>query len=384
MPANLANVAKKAVSNPVGAAADLIGGALGLGKGANKLTYQRRQQAQIRNVKLAQDGDPIALAMLAAIGGIRGLPGVVSGSPYTWRGATLPMGWSSRTADWGKAYQNIIDRAANWYNSLKGSVKPWDGSAGSAPSAGPGSPPETSAPETSSPSSGSAPSAPKPPKPKPPCKYGPRGADGYCPKKPTSSQGSSFLGPGTGSSSKPPRAKPPCKYGPRGADGYCPKKPPSSRLSKRETAAINKAGRAAEKIVTDGLKGAGKAIAAGLAAEGVGLGAAAATVAAVAIAALGGWFMGRAIVDFSDRNSVAQVKANAAVRANHARKALAEKLGVYDENLPGVGLSAADQAGIKKAYNDSIAAIERAGRDTAYADRLKAAIAAGQDWRTVN
>lgn len=49
------------------------------------------------------------------------------------------------------------------------------------------------------------------------CKYGPRDADGLCPKKPRSS----------GSSSRPKtaRAKPPCKYGPRGDDGYCPKKP---------------------------------------------------------------------------------------------------------------------------------------------------------------
>lgn len=31
-----------------------------------------------------------------------------------------------------------------------------------------------------------APKAPRAPKPKPPCKYGPRGADGYCPKKPFS------------------------------------------------------------------------------------------------------------------------------------------------------------------------------------------------------
>jgi hypothetical protein len=32
-----------------------------------------------------------------------------------------------------------------------------------------------------------------------------------------------------------PKAKPPCKYGPRGADGYCPKKPASS--SRRQTSA---------------------------------------------------------------------------------------------------------------------------------------------------
>lgn len=48
-----------------------------------------------------------------------------------------------------------------------------------------------------------------------PCKYGPRDADGYCPKKPSSGRA---RGGGR-----------PCKYGPRGADGYCPKRPTSSR-----------------------------------------------------------------------------------------------------------------------------------------------------------
>jgi len=52
-----------------------------------------------------------------------------------------------------------------------------------------------------------------------PCKYGPRGADGYCPKKPTSAGGGR-----------------PCKYGPRGADGYCPKKPRSTSGTTGSTA----------------------------------------------------------------------------------------------------------------------------------------------------
>lgn len=34
-------------------------------------------------------------------------------------------------------------------------------------------------------------------------------------------------------SKKTPKAKPPCKYGPRGSDGYCPKKPASTRSTKR-------------------------------------------------------------------------------------------------------------------------------------------------------
>lgn len=55
--------------------------------------------------------------------------------------------------------------------------------------------------------------APTRKKGKPPCKYGPRGADGYCPKRPKAA--------------KSTRAKPPCKYGPRTASGKCPKKPKS-------------------------------------------------------------------------------------------------------------------------------------------------------------
>lgn len=44
-----------------------------------------------------------------------------------------------------------------------------------------------------------------------PCKYGPRDADGKCPKAPKKP--------------KKARAKRACKYGARDADGYCPKKP---------------------------------------------------------------------------------------------------------------------------------------------------------------
>lgn len=78
-------------------------------------------------------------------------------------------------------------------------------------------------------------SAPRAPRPKPPCAYGPRGADGYCPKKPkkvvTDAQG--FVVQGG-------RAAKPCAYGPRGADGYCPKKPRATRATRAETAARKK------------------------------------------------------------------------------------------------------------------------------------------------
>lgn len=50
-----------------------------------------------------------------------------------------------------------------------------------------------------------------------PCAYGPRDADGYCPKRQRATASSG--------SSRTKKPKPPCKYGPRGSDGYCPKKP---------------------------------------------------------------------------------------------------------------------------------------------------------------
>lgn len=59
------------------------------------------------------------------------------------------------------------------------------------------------------------------PRAKPPCKYGPRGEDGRCPKKPSQYLASAA----TGSS---PSSRPPCKYGPRDEYGRCPPKPRAS------------------------------------------------------------------------------------------------------------------------------------------------------------
>jgi hypothetical protein len=61
-----------------------------------------------------------------------------------------------------------------------------------------------------------------------PCAYGPRDADGYCPKRPARSRSSS--------SSSSSSAKRPCKYGPRDSDGHCPKKPRSERASNAKAA----------------------------------------------------------------------------------------------------------------------------------------------------
>lgn len=52
-------------------------------------------------------------------------------------------------------------------------------------------------------------------------------------KKRTSSGSTRSKANGSSSGSKKPKAKPPCKYGPRGADGYCPKAPKSSRSTTR-------------------------------------------------------------------------------------------------------------------------------------------------------
>lgn len=54
-----------------------------------------------------------------------------------------------------------------------------------------------------------------------PCKYGPRDADGLCPKKPRTARKSA--------------AKKPCKYGPRDAQGRCPKKPFEERVKRFQT-----------------------------------------------------------------------------------------------------------------------------------------------------
>lgn len=71
----------------------------------------------------------------------------------------------------------------------------------------------------------------KAPKPKPPCKYGPRGTDGYCPKKPPASAVRTASASSGASSTK---SKAPCKWGPRKADGYCPTKSEAGLTKKLE------------------------------------------------------------------------------------------------------------------------------------------------------
>lgn len=343
------NLAKSAI--------DSIAGSLGINtKKADSKTYERRQAAEVRNVKMAQEGDPIALAMLGAIGGVKPLPFAVTDTKYTWRGTTLPKGWSSTVAGWGRpGYTRIMDRAAQWYNSLK-SGESWPGSSTSAPGATTGS-----SPGTAEPSGPSAPAAPKrsnSPATKPLCKYGMRDpVTGRCPPKPTASSGSGARGFKSAS-------KPPCKYGPRGADGYCPKKP-RAVLTKADNKKLNqlttKAARAAEKVVTAGARGAYNAVKSGLAASGVTAGTAVAVTAAVAAAAAVGWFIGQEI----NRNWSGVAKQERLVQAGldriHALTALAKQLGVYNENVPGMGLTAAQIKPFTDAYKRRVDQINSGG-----------------------
>lgn len=65
-----------------------------------------------------------------------------------------------------------------------------------------------------------------------PCKYGPRDADGLCPKAPKKARAAK-AGSTTRAASS---GKRPCKYGPRDADGRCPKKPSTAGSRTRVTA----------------------------------------------------------------------------------------------------------------------------------------------------
>lgn len=361
MGVDLGKVAGKAATNPLGAAGDILKGALGIG-GPSRAQLRNRSYVDVHNKIRAGNYDGLADAVRNS----------------QWLGARWEAAWAlvNRSTDAAQAViarqQAGIPRDTHPSTNLAltqelvssiPSKSIWAVNTSPAPSAAPSTPsPESTTPSTS-PSS-----APAAPKPCPPGKE--RNPEtGRCRKIPTT-ETSSFLGPAVPAQKKAQR---PCKYGPRDQFGYCPKKT-TSRLTKAQSTTVRRAAAAAEKVVTAGLVGAGRAIKVGLAAAGIGAGAAAATVASVAGAALLGWFLGNGIREFYETNSVEQVKANAAVRANHARRALAERLGVYDPDKPGVGLTLEQQAGIRKAYNDSIAAIERSGRDTAYAERVRASL----------
>jgi len=116
---------------------------------------------------------------------------------------------------------------------------------------------------------------------------------------------------------------------------------------------LNKAGKAAEKVVTAGLIGAGKAIQVGLKAAGVTTGAAAVVVLQVIGAALAGWMAGKWLNKALSGEEAEVAKAQASVDAIQARRALAAQLGV-----PVTSLTKEQNAPIMAAFKRAIDMID--------------------------
>lgn len=144
---------------------------------------------------------------------------------------------------------------------------------------------------------------------------------------------------------KAPGAKPPCKYGPRGPDGLCPKKPTgltAGKLTKGQSKLLKRAETTAYNVLKKGALGATAAIGAGIkAVGGAGAVAGAGALAAVAAAGAFGWILGQEILHAGETKQARM--AAAAVDRVHARAALAKILGY----LP----SLAEQKPITEAYN---------------------------------
>lgn len=83
-----------------------------------------------------------------------------------------------------------------------------------------------------------------------PCKYGPRDAEGHCPKKQRTSSGTSS---GSSGGSRKRASKRPCKYGPRDENGLCPKKPKTPRAQRapsvRDYESVSAASRQAGQVL---------------------------------------------------------------------------------------------------------------------------------------
>lgn len=357
MGVDLGKTAKKAATNPLGAVGDLIGGVLGGGPSKNTIASREAREWGHR----AMRGDVASVQLLK--------DALISRYPAKRRVATQYLVQLSNGRVEGYPDQPIapaVRRAAQQAVTdlgLTGGTS-WEGTTGTVPDAEPSSPaPETTKPGSSAPSAprSASPSAPtKPPcrngprdsEGRCPCKYGARDADGRCPKASAASEIVSFAGGGAA-----PKKGRPCKYGERGPDGYCPKKQ-STRMTKTQSAALTKASRAAERIVTAGVGGALKAIGAAMKAAGVTAAAATGTVLAVSAAALGGWMIGQGLLRLAAYMEPAERKKRASLDFKHAREALARQLGVYDPNIPGIGLTEAQLAPLKTAYANAIEAIE--------------------------
>jgi hypothetical protein len=389
---DLYKTAQKAVTNPLGAASDLLGGAvgkvgqaLGLSKSeADKRKDRYRQlHADIRagnwaalkkanasrfaGVRAeawwalkARDRDAHAAAVYRQewLGIRRGLPS----SAYT-KSFTQPTG-----NFWQRNYQGYTPGAGGPAPSNGGDE--WDDTTGPAPGGenGAGSAPPSSPPPPSS--GGSAPAAPKPkPKPKPKKKPCPPGSErnpetGRCRKISSSNGGYGIPAPFTGESKPCPAGKErnpvtgrcvnPCKYGARGADGLCPKKPTglaAGKLTKGQQALVRKAQTVAGNIAAKGAKGAITAVSTALA--GMSGSAIAGALAAVVAAAGVGWFIGQDVRSALSGESK-ELRIEAANRnRRYAVAAMRDQLGRQP--------TLAEQAPITAAYKARLQAINQGG-----------------------
>jgi hypothetical protein len=138
-------------------------------------------------------------------------------------------------------------------------------------------------------------------------------------------------------------------------------------MTKAEQAALRKATAIAEKTVMAGVAGATKAISAALSEAGISGAAAAGAGVAIAAAGAVGWLLGRALDKDLSGQTEEEVKVGLALDRIHARIALAKKLGVFDENAPGAGLSKEQQQPITDWYNKALAALkqDRLGEEVA-------------------
>lgn len=151
-----------------------------------------------------------------------------------------------------------------------------------------------------------------------------------------------------------PKPKPACKYGPRDADGRCPKKPTgltAGKLTKGQQALVRKAQTAAGNVAAKGAKGAVAAVSTALA--GMSGTAIAAAGAAIIAAAAVGWLIGQDIRRSIDGTSTAVRIENTNRDRRHAVAALRERLGRQP--------TLAEQAPITAAWKSRIAAIKQGG-----------------------
>lgn len=217
---------------------------------------------------------------------------------------------------------------------------------------------------TTSPGSGSpvTTSAPKP------CKYGPRDpATGKCPTKGEAIRLGFISGPA-------------CKYGPRGADGKCPKKPRSARSPRSLSYWITRAATIGGSVAAAGASGAAKALKAAVASGEITWGEIAALGAEatglVLAAAATGWFVGQDIArSLTGENAQLRIEKLNQDRLT-ARKQLEKQLG----RLP----TKDEQASITKEYEKRLWMVQKGSIRPPTDAELAASKADGSLYRTSN